>query len=465
MMTTPSNTITLPQASAGHSRRPVPLPAPSTLDKKARPRLRAAPQAALGLFFLLSAFDAAADFTGSFTVGVNGCADSATEQLCTPVPAVALPTDRVLKVAFDAASTHCSSIIAHILVDGVERFASAPLAPGEGTGLRDFGPVAAGVHQVAVQAEGVAGGCNSGSLAIWSGALSLTVSGLTDADAAVVAPGQSAAVSTMVGGSPAPAAVEAFYTRALDAFGFASLSVATYPPGPVLPGDPALPVGSVAFLDLLLLEATADDLLQAAFFPPHPVLPTGPIHPGDPIHPSDPIRLAYWDGAAWSAVFNTDGTVPLLSSANSFAVNFGATSTPQITELNGTVFAVVAAFGMVGFEPPVDNGALNVANAGRAIPLKFKLYDLGGNPVTDLKAAHLTSVPLSCTASSEGSEVVEEYAAGASGLQNFGDGTYQINWGTAKSFAGSCRRLRLDLGEKNPDGTPFYRTADFRFIR
>ncbi|MBA2721163.1 MAG: hypothetical protein H0U52_18265 [Chloroflexi bacterium] len=31
--------------------------------------------------------------------------------------------------------------------------------------------------------------------------------------------------------------------------------------------------------------------------------------------------------------------------------------------------------------------------------------------------------------------------------------------------AGTCRRLRLNLGEGNPDGTPHYRTADFQCTR
>jgi len=50
-------------------------------------------------------------------------------------------------------------------------------------------------------------------------------------------------------------------------------------------------------------------------------------------------------------------------------------------------------------------------------------------------------------------------------LQNLGNGAYQLNWSASKNFAGTCRRLRLDFGERNPDGTPFYRTADFKFIK
>src|SRR5262249_37635616 len=158
--------------------------------------------------------------------------------------------------------THCSDMVAHLLVDGVEQFASGVLAPGQGTGVHDFGPVAAGVHQVGVQAEGVLGGCNPGSLAIWSGTLSVTVSGVTEADAAVAAPGDSVSVSTVVGGSPAPAAVEASYTRPLDALGLATLSAATYPTDPAIPIPTDPSIGSVAFVDLLLLGAEAGDAAQ-----------------------------------------------------------------------------------------------------------------------------------------------------------------------------------------------------------
>jgi hypothetical protein len=224
----------------------------------------------------------------------------------------------------------------------------------------------------------------------------------------------------------------------------------------------------VAFVDLLLLGAGAGDEVQAVFAPPNPIIPPNPIAPPNPILPIDPIRLAYFDGATWAAVLDSDGDPPAyVSATNSFSLRFTATSTPQVTALDGTIFAFVASFGLVGFEPPVDNDALNVAKAGRAIPLKWRLYDLGGNPVTDLDPAtvHLTSVGVACAALTEAPDAVEEYATGASGLQNLGDGAYQLNWATSQSFAGTCRRLRLDLGEQNPDGTPFYRTADFSFVK
>ena len=83
----------------------------------------------------------------------------------------------------------------------------------------------------------------------------------------------------------------------------------------------------------------------------------------------------------------------------------------------------------------------------------------------DPDVVKVSSVAISCDASGGSSDLLEEYAAGASGLEHLGDGVYQLNWKSSKDYAGTCRRLRLDLGERNPDGTVFYRTADFQFTR
>jgi hypothetical protein len=203
------------------------------------------------------------------------------------------------------------------------------MPPGESTGVQDFGPISAGVHALGVQAEGTEGGCNSGSIASWSGTLTLTVSGVTDVDAAVAAPGDTVSVSTVTTGSPAPAAVEASYTRPLDAVGFGSLSAATYSPGdPIVPSNPVN--GSIAFVDLRLVGSGANDVLQARFTAPQPV------------SPSDVLRLVYFDGTRWSLVSGTDG-VTVAFDGSGFSITFTDTSTPKLTDLGGTVFAFVAA--------------------------------------------------------------------------------------------------------------------------
>jgi azurin len=56
---------------------------------------------------------------------------------------------------------------------------------------------------------------------------------------------------------------------------------------------------------------------------------------------------------------------------------------------------------------------------------------------------------------------IEEYTAGTSGLLVQGNGNYQFNWKTLKTYAKSCKTLKLDLGE----GPGMERTALFQFTK
>ena len=107
------------------------------------------------------------------------------------------------------------------------------------------------------------------------------------------------------------------------------------------------------------------------------------------------------------------------------------------------------------------NNVLNGANSGQAIPLKWTLRDFNGAPVTTLASVNVTAVSLSCAQGST-ADLIEEYAAGASGLINKGDGSYQFNWKTPTSYAKSCKTLRLDLGEGTAQN-PVYHVALFEF--
>jgi len=107
----------------------------------------------------------------------------------------------------------------------------------------------------------------------------------------------------------------------------------------------------------------------------------------------------------------------------------------------------VVAYVFNGFSSPVDgSGVLNVVKAGRAIPLKWRLTDASGAPVTSLTTATVTMQSLDCSLGTT-TDLVEETFAGGSGLQNLGNGYYQLNWKTPSSYAGSCKTMRLDLGE------------------
>ena len=212
---------------------------------------------------------AAADVTQSFPVGVAACDNATTEQLCTPVSEVAVTTDGVLQVEFVAATSHCSDFIAHLLVDGVERYVSDPLAPGQGTGAQDFGPVAAGTHTLGVQGEGVPGGCNAGVTGSWAGTVSVVVSQAAASSAAPSASPAPAAGTVESGGADyTPLLFGALGLGALAAGAFAvyqvrkpriSLDPVAAPPDPILPAldpvgippNPILPDSGSALRTLL----------------------------------------------------------------------------------------------------------------------------------------------------------------------------------------------------------------------
>lgn len=54
-------------------------------------------------------------------------------------------------------------------------FTSDPLGPGDSTFIA-YPPQAPGSHNVTVQATGILGGCNTGTLSTWAGTLVVTTS-------------------------------------------------------------------------------------------------------------------------------------------------------------------------------------------------------------------------------------------------------------------------------------------------
>jgi len=113
-----------------------------------------------------------------------------------------------------------------------------------------------------------------------------------------------------------------------------------------------------------------------------------------------------------------------------------------------------------GFDRPVDNQPIvNNAKAGSTIPVKWQITDLDGTPISDPASFEsLTSYSISCGSFTYNPiEEVEEQSPGSSGLMYLGDGYWQFNWKTAKSYAGQCRIMVLNLA----DGSEH--TAYFKF--
>ena len=104
----------------------------------------------------------------------------------------------------------------------------------------------------------------------------------------------------------------------------------------------------------------------------------------------------------------------------------------------------VNTYTFVGFSSPVDNPsvATNSAKAGQASPLKWRLMD-GTTPVTNLQNVTVTVKDYSCGLTGS-LDLLEEYAAGSSGLQNLGNGYYQYNWKSPTNYASSCKVLQIN---------------------
>lgn len=103
-------------------------------------------------------------------------------------------------------------------------------------------------------------------------------------------------------------------------------------------------------------------------------------------------------------------------------------------------------YGFNGFTSPVQNpSVLNVFKAGRSIPLRWRVVDAQGAPVSNLTAAAVNAVAIGCPVATENR--INTYGGNNGELQNLGNGYYQLDWMVASSLRGYCRRLELGLGD------------------
>ena len=175
-------------------------------------------------------------------------------------------------------------------------------------------------------------------------------------------------------------------------------------------------------------------------------------------------NYACQDEAGGSGLASCVGTVPNGSAIDTSSVgakSFTVNAADNAGNPNSTSISYNVVYNFSGFSSPVDIApTLNVAKAGQAIPLKWRITDANGAPVTNLSSVTVTAASLSCSLGTT-ADALEEYASGDSGLQNLGDGYYQFNWKTPKTYANSCKTLKLNLGE----GSGFEHTALFKFTR
>jgi hypothetical protein len=130
---------------------------------------------------------------------------------------------------------------------------------------------------------------------------------------------------------------------------------------------------------------------------------------------------------------------------------------------------ITTGIGFKGWGAPVVNSDLNLVKAGATRPLQFQFFDNLGNPVLNLAYCNSPStsmpgvclapsmtatpttpwinfspVPIPCSANAgvNTSSDLTVSAAGNSGLQNNGGGSYQLNWKTEKGLTG-CANVQV----------------------
>ena len=110
-------------------------------------------------------------------------------------------------------------------------------------------------------------------------------------------------------------------------------------------------------------------------------------------------------------------------------------------------FDVIVQYNFAGFFPPVANlPALNLVQAGRAIPVKFSLS--GDKGLGIFAAGSPSSGPIACNSSDPATVLEETVTAGGSSL-SYNPTTDQYNyvWKTEQAWAGTCRQLVLQLND------------------
>ena len=117
-------------------------------------------------------------------------------------------------------------------------------------------------------------------------------------------------------------------------------------------------------------------------------------------------------------------------------------------------------FTFEGFYPPIDMDQPNSAKAGQTIPVKWRLTDYGGTPISDPNSfVSITSALSPGACSYAMPDAIETYASGAGVVpQYLGDGNWLFNWKTVKGLVG-CYTMTLTLN----DGSTH--TAEFQFTK
>jgi hypothetical protein len=154
-----------------------------------------------------------------------------------------------------------------------------------------------------------------------------------------------------------------------------------------------------------------------------------------------------------TATDNCPGPIGIVynpASGSTFSVGT-TTVTATATDAHGNnasaTFTVTVLYNFTGFFAPVDNlPTLNVATAGKAIPIKFSLSGNKGLNIFVVNSPFSTSI--NCDGTLPQNDVEETLEAGSSSLayDPVAD-KYQYVWKTENSWKNTCRQLVVKLND------------------
>jgi hypothetical protein len=163
------------------------------------------------------------------------------------------------------------------------------------------------------------------------------------------------------------------------------------------------------------------------------------------------------NGGEWTPMTASDGALDTVSEgvvATFTAAEVGThevcvrgTDAANNTSSGDDCQEFLVTYDFEGFFSPVENSpVLNIAKAGQSVPVKWRLKDANVAPIGYSSSfVNLYSYQINCVGLvREGIDEVEEYT-GSSGLQYIGDGYWQFNWKTPKTYADSCRAMYVEF--------------------
>jgi len=174
------------------------------------------------------------------------------------------------------------------------------------------------------------------------------------------------------------------------------------------------------------------------------------------------VNAAYGCADALSGVTACAGTVGAGAAVDTATVGdktFSVSVADAAGNQSAASHSYTVQYAFSGFSNPIAAmPAVNTANAGKTVPVKYSLRDVNNAVISDLTSfVSLVSAPVACDTNVPTAAAEETDGAGSTTI-HFDSGQFIYNWKTQSAWQGTCRVLQLTL----KDGTRHMVTFQFK---